>query len=45
MYPMHDLIRGCAEPLEVSGAGHFVQEEGKHVAEAALAYFATQGPK
>ncbi len=39
MYPMRDLIRGCPEPLEIQDAGHFVQEFGAEVAEAALRAF------
>jgi pimeloyl-ACP methyl ester carboxylesterase len=33
------LIRGCPAPLELPGAGHFVQEQGREVAEAAVAAF------
>jgi pimeloyl-ACP methyl ester carboxylesterase len=32
-------IRGCPPPLELPHAGHFVQEHGQEVAEAALAAF------
>jgi tRNA(adenine34) deaminase len=32
-------IRGCAEPLVLPQAGHFVQEHGEQVARAALGYF------
>ncbi|MFZ3220918.1 MAG: tRNA adenosine(34) deaminase TadA [Rhodoferax sp.] len=32
-------IRGCPEPLRLEGAGHFVQELGEPVAQAAVAYF------
>jgi len=32
-------IRGCPEPLVLPAAGHFVQEQGREVAEAALRYF------
>ncbi len=39
MYPMRDLIRGCPDPLEIQDAGHFVQEFGAEVAEAALRAF------
>ena len=39
MYQMRQLIRGCPEPLEIHDAGHFVQEFGVEVAEAALAAF------
>ncbi len=37
---MQSVIRGCPEPLIIPEAGHFVQESGRQVAEAALAYFA-----
>jgi len=33
------LIRGCPPPLELPQAGHFVQEHGEAVAEAALTAF------
>lgn len=33
------LIRGCPPPLELPHAGHFVQEQGRDVAEAALRAF------
>lgn len=33
-------IRGCPEPLVIADAGHFVQEWGVEIAEAALAAFA-----
>ncbi|MEM9314976.1 MAG: haloalkane dehalogenase [Pseudomonadota bacterium] len=33
------LIKGCPEPLEVEGAGHFVQEFGDEVARRALESF------
>ena len=39
MYQMRQLIRGCPEPLEIPDAGHFVQEFGVEVAEAALNAF------
>ncbi len=39
MYQMRDLIRGCPEPLQIHDAGHFVQEFGAEVAEAALRKF------
>lgn len=32
-------IRGCPEPLVLEHAGHFVQEHGEAVAEAAVGYF------
>jgi len=36
---LHKQINGCPPPLEITEAGHFVQEWGKEVAEAALAAF------
>ncbi|MEL6179142.1 MAG: haloalkane dehalogenase [Myxococcota bacterium] len=36
MRRLHRVIRGCPEPFEVSEAGHFVQEHGVPVAQAAL---------
>ncbi|MEO5695731.1 MAG: haloalkane dehalogenase [Burkholderiaceae bacterium] len=41
--PMRQLryqIRGCPAPVEVTDAGHFVQEHGASIARAALAAFA-----
>ena len=32
-------IRGCPPPLEIADGGHFVQEWGGEIAEAALAHF------
>ena len=32
-------LRGCAEPLVLPQAGHFVQEHGEQVAQAAVTYF------
>ena len=39
MQALRKLIRGCPEPMEVADGGHFVQERGGPVAEAALRYF------
>ncbi len=39
MNHMQALIKGCPAPLEVSEAGHFVQEFGVEVANAALKQF------
>jgi haloalkane dehalogenase/tRNA(adenine34) deaminase len=39
MRRLHAGIRGCREPLVVEDAGHFVQEWGEAVAEAALSAF------
>ncbi|MCG8442457.1 MAG: haloalkane dehalogenase [Caulobacterales bacterium] len=39
MRALASAIRGCPEPMEVADGGHFVQEWGAPVAEAALAHF------
>lgn len=39
MRAMHRLIRGCPEPMEIAEGGHFVQEWGAEIAEAALVWF------
>ena len=39
MHALRKLIRNCPEPLEIAEAGHFVQEWGDIVAEAALKAF------
>ncbi len=39
MHALAKTIRGCPAPLEVPQAGHFVQEHGREVAEAALRAF------
>jgi len=39
MRPLHRNIRGCPPPLEVPEAGHFVQEWGGPIAQAALREF------
>lgn len=36
---MRDRIKGCPEPLVLEHAGHFVQEWGEEVAQAALAHW------
>lgn len=36
---LRSFIRGCPEPMEVTDAGHFVQEWGAPIAEAALKKF------
>lgn len=43
MQSLHRLIRGCPPPLEVADAGHFVQEWGGPIAEAALREFGLAG--
>jgi pimeloyl-ACP methyl ester carboxylesterase len=40
MHHLRRQIRGCPAPLELAEAGHFVQEHGERVAQAALASFA-----
>jgi pimeloyl-ACP methyl ester carboxylesterase len=40
MARMHQLIRGCPDPLRLPEAGHFVQEHGAVIARAALDHFA-----
>jgi haloalkane dehalogenase len=39
MHALRGQIRGCAEPLIIAEAGHFVQEWGDQVVPAALRYF------
>lgn len=39
MRALRELIRGCPEPMEVAEGGHFVQEWGGPIAEAALRHF------
>lgn len=39
MHLLRAGIRGCPEPLELAQAGHFVQEHGEELAEAALSSF------
>jgi haloalkane dehalogenase/tRNA(adenine34) deaminase len=39
MQSLRKLIRGCPEPLEVADGGHFVQERGELIAQAALRHF------
>ena len=39
MHYLRTVIRGCPEPMEVADAGHFVQEWGGPVAQAALDAF------
>lgn len=39
MQSLRKLIRGCPEPMEVADGGHFVQERGGPIAEAALRHF------
>ncbi|MFZ2650945.1 MAG: haloalkane dehalogenase [Burkholderiaceae bacterium] len=39
MRALQRVIRGCPAPMEVAGAGHFVQEWGAPIASAALEHF------
>ena len=39
MQTLRKLIRGCPEPMQVAEGGHFVQEHGGPIAEAALRHF------
>jgi haloalkane dehalogenase len=39
MRALRQMIRGCPEPMEVAEGGHFVQEHGGPIAEAALRRF------
>ena len=39
MQPLQQTIRGCPEPMCVEQGGHFVQEQGEEIAQAALHHF------
>ncbi len=39
MRALHAQIRGCPPPMQLAEAGHFVQEWGGPVAEAALRHW------
>lgn len=39
---LHSQINGCPAPMEVADGGHFVQEWGAPIAEAALKHFARE---
>lgn len=41
MLALRTVIRGCPDPLLLPQAGHFVQEHGAPVAQAAVGYFGT----
>ena len=41
MRRLQGLIRGCPEPLLLPEAGHFVQEQGRAIAEASVRHFKT----
>jgi tRNA(adenine34) deaminase len=40
MQALREGIRGCPEPMVLEQAGHFVQEHGQAIADAAVGYFA-----
>jgi pimeloyl-ACP methyl ester carboxylesterase len=40
MAALRQQIRECPSPLEIPDGGHFVQEWGKEIAEAAVTAFA-----
>jgi len=39
MRVLHHQIQGCPEPMLLPHAGHFVQEQGRAIAEAAVRHF------
>ena len=39
MHQLRGTIRDCREPVEIADGGHFVQERGAPIAEAALESF------
>ncbi len=39
MRHLHNQIKGCPEPMLLPDAGHFVQEQGRAIAEAAVRHF------
>ena len=39
MKALREGIRGCPEPIVIASAGHFVQEHGEPMAQAAVGYF------
>ena len=39
MLALQKIIRGCPPPLQLPQAGHFVQENGEAIAQAAVAHF------
>ena len=44
MQVLHAQIRHCPEPLRLPQAGHFVQEHGQAIAQAAVRHFAVAAP-
>jgi pimeloyl-ACP methyl ester carboxylesterase len=45
MQRLADQIRGCPPPLVIEDAGHFAQERGEVIAQAALDHFAASSPE
>ena len=41
MHSLKHQIRGCPEPMLLADAGHFVQEQGRAIAQAAVRHFTT----
>jgi len=41
MHALRDMVAGCPQPMVLEQAGHFVQEHGRPIAEAALAALGT----
>ena len=39
MHHLRSQIRNCPEPMLLPAAGHFVQEHGQHIAQAAIQHF------
>jgi tRNA(adenine34) deaminase len=44
MQALHATIRGCPEPMRLPQAGHFVQEHGEVIAQAAVRHFVVAAP-
>ena len=42
MQELKQIIRGCTEPLRIEQGGHFVQEHGEMIAQAAVRHFAAR---
>jgi len=45
MRALHASIHGCPEPLLLPQAGHFVQEHGEAIAQAAVRHFGAAAPR
>ena len=44
MRQLQSMVRNCPEPMLLDQAGHFVQEHGEPIAQAAVARFGAQSP-